>query len=52
MQAAEAPWREKKDQLDRYRSEKEVAEDEAALQVGKYQSSLAEVETKHRACQK
>ncbi|GFZ50594.1 Hydrolase acting on acid anhydrides [Saitozyma sp. JCM 24511] len=50
-QAAEAPWREKNEELNRSRTERANGENEAGLQVGLYQSSLSEVESKHRACQ-
>nr|XP_019013012.1 DNA repair protein RAD50 [Kwoniella pini CBS 10737]OCF51793.1 DNA repair protein RAD50 [Kwoniella pini CBS 10737] len=50
-QNAEAPWREKNEALNRYRNERESAENDASLQVGLYQSSMAEIESKHRACQ-
>jgi DNA repair protein RAD50 len=51
VQAAEAPWREKNDALIRHRTERANAESEASLQVGIYQSSLGDIEGKHRACQ-
>ncbi|KAK4689016.1 DNA repair protein RAD50, partial [Tremellales sp. Uapishka_1] len=50
-QAAEAPWRERNEALSRYRNERQNNENEASLQVGIYQSSLSELESKHRACQ-
>lgn len=50
-QAAVAPWREKNEALERYRTERTQAEDDASMQVGTYQSSLYELESKHRACQ-
>jgi len=49
--SAEAPWREKNDQLTRYRNERQNAENEAGLQVGIYRSSLGEIESKHQLCQ-
>lgn len=49
--AAEAPWREKDEALTRYRSERTSAEDEASMQIGIFQSSLSEIEGKHKACQ-
>jgi DNA repair protein RAD50 len=49
-QAAEAPWRDAKDQLDRHRNDRANAENDASLQVALYQSSLSEVENKHKAC--
>jgi len=50
--SAEAPWREKNEELNRHRVERENEENEASLQAGLYQSSLNELEGKHRACQK
>nr|XP_018262086.1 DNA repair protein RAD50 [Kwoniella dejecticola CBS 10117]OBR84244.1 DNA repair protein RAD50 [Kwoniella dejecticola CBS 10117] len=50
-QNAEAPWREKNEALNRYRVERENTENDASLQVGLYQSSMGEIESKHRACQ-
>nr|XP_031864453.1 uncharacterized protein CI109_000367 [Kwoniella shandongensis]KAA5531525.1 hypothetical protein CI109_000367 [Kwoniella shandongensis] len=50
-QSAEAPWREKNEALNRYRTERQNEENEASLQVGLYQSSMGEIEGKHRACQ-
>ena len=50
--SAEAPWREKNEELNRHRTERENEENEASLQVGLYQSSLNELEGKHRACQR
>lgn len=49
--SAEAPWREKNDELNRLRTERQNAENDASMQVGIYQSSLSELEGKHRACQ-
>ena len=49
---AEAPWKEKNEELNRYRSEREAKENEASLQLGLYQSSVSELESKHRACQR
>ncbi|ORY30598.1 hypothetical protein BCR39DRAFT_529095 [Naematelia encephala] len=49
--AAEVPWREKNDALNRMRAERQNSENEASLNVGLYQSSLNELESKHRACQ-
>ncbi|BEJ06595.1 hypothetical protein CcaverHIS641_0311170 [Cutaneotrichosporon cavernicola] len=50
-QAASAPWREKRDALGRYRTERQDEDDSASMQVGTYQSSLYELESKHRSCQ-
>ncbi|OCF56822.1 DNA repair protein RAD50 [Kwoniella mangroviensis CBS 10435] len=50
-QNAEAPWRQKNEALNRYRAERQNSENDASLQVGLYQSSMSEVEGKHRACQ-
>jgi DNA repair protein RAD50 len=50
-QAAAAPWREKRDALARYRTERQEEEDSASMQVGTYQSSQYELESKHRSCQ-
>ncbi|ORX37164.1 hypothetical protein BD324DRAFT_625039 [Kockovaella imperatae] len=50
-QSAEAPWREKMEELNRYRTERQNAENDQSLQVGIYQSSLNDLESKHRACQ-
>ncbi|OCF37294.1 DNA repair protein RAD50 [Kwoniella heveanensis BCC8398] len=50
-QSAEAPWREKSEALNRYRAERQSNENDASLQVGIYQSSMSEIESKHRACQ-
>ncbi|WVR06574.1 hypothetical protein IAU60_003606 [Kwoniella sp. DSM 27419] len=50
-QNAEAPWREKSEALNRYRAERQNSENDASLQVGLYQSSMSEIEGKHRACQ-
>ncbi|RXK35035.1 hypothetical protein M231_07713 [Tremella mesenterica] len=49
-QAADAPWREMNDTLSRHRVERQNAENDAGLNVGMYQSSLHELEGKHRAC--
>jgi DNA repair protein RAD50 len=49
--SAEAPWREKNDELTRYRNERQNAENDAGFQVGIYRSSLSEIETKHQLCQ-
>lgn len=38
------------DALDRYRIERSNAEEEANTQVGIYQSSLSELESRHKAC--
>lgn len=37
--------------LERYRIERQNAEDEASTQAGIYQSSLSELESRHKACQ-
>ncbi|GMK53777.1 hypothetical protein CspeluHIS016_0103630 [Cutaneotrichosporon spelunceum] len=50
-QAASAPWREKRDALGRYRTERQEEEDSASMEVDRYQSSLYELEAKHRSCQ-
>jgi DNA repair protein RAD50 len=49
--SAEAPWREKNDELVRYRNERQNAENDAGFQVGIYRSSLGEIEGKHQLCQ-
>lgn len=49
--SAEAPWREKNDQLTRYRAERQTAENDATFNVGLYRSSLSEIEGKHQQCQ-
>lgn len=51
-QSAEAPWKEKNEEMARYRTERENAENEASLKVGLCTSSLNELESKHRACQR
>lgn len=48
---AEAPWRQKNEEMNRYRAQRANDENQASLQVGLYQSSLNEVEAKHRAVQ-
>ena len=40
------------EQLTRHRNDRANAENDASMQVGIYQSSLGEVESKHRACTK
>lgn len=50
-QVAAAPHREKNEALNRYRNERQEEEDNASMQVGTYQSSLYELESKHRSCQ-
>lgn len=37
--------------MDRFRAERQSSEDDANIQIGIYQSSLSEVESKNRACQ-
>ncbi|OWZ73899.1 hypothetical protein AYX14_00623 [Cryptococcus neoformans] len=51
VQAAEAPWKEKNETLGRFRTERANTEKEASTQVRTYQSSLGEIEGKHKACQ-
>ncbi|KAL7420509.1 DNA repair protein rad50 [Cryptotrichosporon argae] len=50
-QTAEAPWKEKSEAMIRHRNERANAENEASLQVAMYQSSMLEIESKHKACQ-
>lgn len=51
VQTAEAPWKEKNETLGRFRTERANTEKEASTQVRMYQSSLGEIEGKHKACQ-
>lgn len=48
--AAVAPWREKTVAMERFRTERQNAEEDANNLVNKYRSSLTQVDSKNRAC--
>lgn len=50
--AAVAPCREKEEAVDRFRTERQSAEEDALTQVDTYRASLSKVESKNRECQK
>ncbi|WVQ84355.1 hypothetical protein IAT38_006507 [Cryptococcus sp. DSM 104549] len=49
--AAEAPWREKNESLERFRREKKAGEDDLGKEVAVNRASMGEIEGKHKACQ-
>lgn len=51
-QAAVAPWKEKKTAQDRYRAERQNAENDAMMQVNEYQSSFNDLENTDRLCKR
>ncbi|WVO14305.1 hypothetical protein L204_101937 [Cryptococcus depauperatus] len=49
--ATETPWKEKHDELTRFRTERASAESHLGEELNKFQSSLREIEGKHKICQ-